>query len=386
MAKVTLKEMENQLLTLDQVHTLLQKTEPLSEDVIESSSKVKFKLDADWAMGLDSLDGTEVVGAYMSISGAERRMTKDATLQAAANFGLSAAYIKKVPAHLIEGLLNYHYGNGMGETEFKVLGVGENVAAFTRPTLQPFSNLQLLENAIEGIQQRHGTETPIFADYKINNSLLRTDVRLILPAEERTMQDTNMPDVPDHSDDVWMAGVHLTNSIVGKTQTSLEAYLFRWWCTNGATTLLEDVGVWNRRVNGQEEDVYAWARDSVDEVLGGLEARFDEVQALAYLNIAGNTADVLREVFSQYEVPVSQRDQIIARMVETENPTMYSVMNAITQVANEEGLDPRRADRLMRIGGAIPTETFDTLKARVWREGHTADPNQPNPYEIRVVS
>jgi len=161
--------------------------------------------------------------------------------------------------------------------------------------------------------------------------------------------------------------------------------MFRWWCTNGATTMLDSVGTWGRRSDGQGDDVYDWARDSVEEILGGLEYRFDQVQALSQLNVAGNTADVLREIFSQYEVPVSQRDSIMARLLESENLTMYSIMNAITQTANEEGLDDRRADRLMRIGGAIPTETFDTLKAKVWREGHTAEPESPNPYEIVVA-
>lgn len=201
------------------------------------------------------------------------------------------------------------------------------------------------------------------------------------------MVDTNMADVPTRATDNWYAGIHLSNSLVGKTQTSLEAYMFRWWCTNGATSTLDAAGTWSRRVNGQQDDVYEWARDTVEEVLGGMEYRFDQVQALAQLNVAGNTIDILREIFRNYEVPVSQRDTIQARLLEQEGTlTMYSIMQAITQVANEEDMDDRRRDRLMRIGGAIPTATFDTLKARVWREGHAADPTAPNPYEVRVVT
>lgn len=382
MAIVTLDQMKQQLLTLDQVHERLQKTEPLSTDNISSESKIKFKLEADWAMGIDALDGTEAVGMTMTINGKEKQLTKEAALQAGANFGLPAAYAKKLPAVHTERLLNYHYSGGIGDSEYKLLSVGDRISAFTRPTLVPFSNLQLLDNAVAGIQARHGSDTPIFADYKFSNTLQQTDVRLIVPAQERVMQDTFMTDVPENSQDVWMAGLHLSNSLIGKKQTTLEAYLFRWWCTNGATTFLEDVGTWSRRVDGQEEDVYAWARNSVDEILGGLESRFDQVQALAQLNVSGNTSDVLREIFSQYDVPVSQRDAIMARMLESNTLTMYTVMNAITQTANEEDMEPRRADRLMRIGGAIPTETFDTLKAQIWREGHLADPTSTNPYEI----
>lgn len=387
MTTVTLNQMKDKLLTVEQVTQQLQKTEPLTTDYISGESKVKFKLQPDWAQGIDSMAGTDPVGVAMTINGVERQMTKEAVLQAAANFGLTAPYItKKVPAHLTEGLLNYHYSGGMGDTEYNILSVGDNIAAFTRPTLVPFSNLQLLEKTIEGIEQRHGKGTPIYADYKMNNSLMQTDVRLIVPAQERVMQDTGMTDVPKGQSDVWMAGLHLSNSLVGKKQTTLEAYLFRWWCTNGATTYLDGIGNWSRRVNGQQDDVYEWARETVDEVLGGLEFRFDQVQALTHLNVAGNTSDILREIFSQYEVPVSQRDAIMARMLETETLTMYAIMQAITQVANDADMEARRADRLMRIGGAIPTETFDTLKARVWREGHQADEQQPNPYEIQVIA
>ena len=39
----------------------------------------------------------------------------------------------------------------------------------------------------------------------------------------------------------------------------------------------------------------------------------------------------------------------------------------------------------MRIGGALPTSTFDTLKAKVWREGHKAKKDERNPYEPVLV-
>lgn len=386
MATVTLKQMKDKLLTVDQAVQELEKTEPFETDFLSSEAKVKFKLQPDWAHGIDAMIDTDPVGIAMTINGKERQLTKEAALQAGANFGLPGPYMKRVPATYIEGLLNYHYSGGMGSNEYNVLTVKDRISAFTRPTLTPFSNLQLVEKTVEGIQNRHGKKTDIFVDYKFHNSLMQTNVRFIVPAQERIITDSNMADVPDGSEDVWMAGVHLSNSIVGKKQTSLEAYLFRWWCTNGATTFLEGIGNWSRRSNGQQEDVYEWARESVDEILGGLEYRFDQVQALTQLNVAGNTADVLREIFREYEVPISQRDTIAARLLEAETLTMYSIMQAITQVANEADMEDRRRDRLMRIGGALPTETFDTLKARIWREGHEADETQPNPYEIVAVA
>lgn len=385
MSTVTLKQMEGKLLTLDHVHTRLSATEPLVTTLVSSEQDIRFRLEPDWATGLDASDPTEGVGMFMSVDGTETQVTKEAAVQAAGNFGLSGAYIKKVPAHFIEGLLNYHYGNGMGDHAYNALSVGGKVSAFSRPTTVPFSNLALVESVAEGIHERYGADTPIFADYKMGNTLQQTNVRLIVPGEQRVIEDGGLGDVPANEADSWLRGVHISNSLIGKTQTRLEAYMFRFWCTNGATTSLEGIGSWNRKVNGQQDDVFEWARTQVDEILGGMEVAFDAVQALTELNVQGNTGEVLREIYAQFEVPVSQREEIGNILLGFPNPTLYTVMNAITSVANGDGLEDRRADRLMRIGGAIPTETFDPLKARVYREGQH-NPAGPNPYEIRRIA
>lgn len=386
MSTVTAGQMKSTLLSVDQVFQQLAKTEPLSNTLISKESKVAFVLDPSWHTDLEAAGDTETVGAIMRINGVESQMTKEAALQSGANFGLSAAYMKKVPAHLIEGLLNYHYAGGIGENAFNALSVGDNIAAFTRPNTQPFSNIQLLEKTIEGIQETYGSNTEVLADYKFQNSLRATDIRLIIPEAERIIKGGGMSDVPTGESDRWSAGIHLSNSLIGKRQTEVDAYLFRWWCTNGATTTLDAVGTWNRRTDGQDESsVYDWARDSVNEILGGLEFRFDQVQALTSLSVAGNTGDVLREIFESYNVPVSQREQVTNTMLGSENLTMYSIMNAITQVANGDDVKGSNADRLMRIGGALPTKTFDTMKAKIWNQGHTADTTSVNPYQMSLI-
>jgi len=382
MSTVTLDQMRSKLLSVEDVASVLSTTEPLSSVLLSSDTKTKFRLVPGWNEDLDGAGPTDSVEAYVTINGVERQMTKEAALAAGAQFGITGAYARKTPAALIESHLDYWYTGGMGDKQFNALTVGDTIAAFTRPTVTPFSNLNLLEQSVEGIQRRYGPDVEILADYKVNNSLQRTDVRLIVPEASRTIVGGDLKDVPSGEADLWSAGVHLTNSLIGKSQTSVEAYLFRWWCTNGATSILDAVGTWSRRSDGQGDDVYVWAAQAVDEVLGGMEHKFDEVQALTSLNVAGNTADVLREIFATYEVPVSQREQITESLLESENLTMYAIMQAITQVANGTDMDPMRADRLMRIGGALPTTTFDTLKAKVWAEGHKADPTAPNPYAI----
>lgn len=379
---ITLDAMRDRLFTLDDVATTLAVTEPLTQQNVNSESKVVFSMVEGWTTDLDQIKDTEPVMVTMRINGTELPMTKEAALQAGAIFGLPGAYVRKTPSALITPHLNHWWNAGLGVREFNVLSVAGVIAAFVRPTLVPFSNVDLLESAVAGIRKRYGADTEILADYKILNSLAQTDVRLLIPEHARAMGETAMIDVPPGQVDLWSAGVHLSNSLIGKKQTSVDAYLFRWWCTNGATTQMSDVGTWSRRVDGQDSDVYLWAAEAVDEVLGGMEGKFDEIQALTSMNVAGNTADVLREIYSQHEVPVSQREAISAALLESETLTMYTVMQAITASANAADLDPRRADRMMRIGGAIPTAIFDTVKAQVWTEGHLAPAPTPNPYII----
>lgn len=382
---ITIDDVRSKVITLEDVHRLLDKTEPLSITRIDKDTDIKFHMEPDWAMGLEAIDNTDPVEVTMTIGGVERRLTKEAVLQAGANHGLLRPYMKKIPAALTNRLLNYHYGQGMGDEEFNTLVVGDNISAFTPTTITPFSTRQLLDNVVAGIQNKMGSDVPIFADYKIANSLQRTDVRLILPTRERDIQDGDMEDVPADATDVWFHGIHLSNSLVGKSQTTLDAYLFRYWCTNGCTTTAE-TGTWSRRINGQQDDIYDWARTQVDEVLDGLDFELDQIQALTKLDISGNTPEVLRQIYDEYKMPVSQRADIEQPLLSARSRTLYTLLNAVTGAANSPDLTDARRDTLMRIGGAIPTDTFDTMKAKIWSEGHTADEAARNPYAIRQVA
>lgn len=384
---VSVDQMRPKLLTLDQIQERLGKTEPLEAvHVAPSAGSVKFKLDPDWATDLDAVADTSVVGAAMSINGKEYQLTKQAALQAAANLGLPGPYVKKMPSALIEPHLNYGYSGALTEKEYKALTVKGNIAAFTRPTVEPFSNIQLLDNAVKGLQKLYGKDVEILGDYKFNNTLKRTDVRLILPHRFREITDSGMNDLADGVD-LWSAGLHLSNSAIGKTQTSIESYLFRWWCTNGETTSLDEVGTWSRRGEGTPDDVYEWAQHAVDEIFQGMDERFNQIQALTSLTLQGSSLqDVIRQIYSDFDIPVAQRRQITQALADSTIPsTMYGIMNVITEAANEEGMTPEHADRLMRVGGSVPTTIFDTIKAKVWREGHLAEPDASNPYEIITV-
>lgn len=385
MATVVVDQMRDRLLSLDEAAHRLQETEPVASTILDATSKISFEISENWKDEISAREDTDVVEGTMTVNGHEMPLTKRGLLSAASNFGITEAYaVKRIPGYLLQSLLNYHYGLGLNGAEFNMLTVDNKVSAFIRPTLRPFSNVRLFEEIVDGINRQYGEATEILVDYKFTNSLARTDVRFIIPERERVIRDGNMNDVPVDQPDLWSSGIHFSNSLMGKTQTSIEAYLFRWWCTNGCTESPGDIGTWSRKSNGSEEgELYYWAREAVDEVLGGMEDRFDQVQRMTKIDVSGGrTSDVLKEVFSSNSVPVAQRDRIQERLLGADSLTMYTVMNAISEEANNPDIDPNHADRLMRITGDIPNVIFNTERAKVWDEGHRASKSAPNPYEI----
>lgn len=382
---VTLAQMRSQLLTFDQAIEKLQTTEPLASEYVDATNPAKVRLAADWAENAKGADMTELVDAYITVGGKEYQFTKEGILQATALVGLRSPYVLKSPARLIEDPLNYWLGSGLDDASHKLVLVKDAASAFVRPTISSFSNIQLAESILDGIRNVRGNDVEVLADFKFLNSLNRTDVRFIIPSDLKVMQDTNMIDVPVDKPDVWSTGISMTNSLTGKSKTAIEAYMFRWWCTNGATRENDDVGTWNRKLSGQEEmAVYEWATQSVDEILGGMDGIFESVQALNNIKLKGATADVLKKVFTDHKVPVTQQNTIQENLINSNEITMYSLMNAVTEQANNPTLSPERVDKMLRIGGSLPDHYFDDTKARIFQQGQQAGPEATNPYMVKV--
>jgi len=354
-ARISAADMRAKLIPLDKVREALSTTEPLSYEGFPVGDSVRFQVRPSWNHGIDAVAGDEPVEATVKIgkgqAGREFALTKDALLEATSACGLPKGYVQRTPAKLIEDQLNYWFREGLDGKSFKALTINdERVAAFTRSTIQPFSNLRLLEESLDGIEAKYG-KGEVLADYKFSHSLRSTSMRLIIPEYTRVLERTGT------DDDTWSVGLQVHNSLIGETQTSIDGYLFRWWCTNGATDTRATSGTWSRRSGGQGDEVYEWARSAVDEVLGGLEHSLDKVQDLVDIPVnttQGETIEVLRDIFTQYRVPAPLRNQIIEGMVEEENLNMYSVMQAITQAANVDGMDPGHIQQLMMVGGDLP--------------------------------
>jgi len=353
MSAITVEQMRSKLLTVEQAQQRLSLTEPLNRAMFTVGDSVRFEAQADFNHGLSAKVGNEPVGVWVTLNRKDRyQLTRDALEETCQGFGFRREYTRDCPADLLVPHMNYWYREGMFSArkgkDFQFMVNGGLAAAFTKQGSAPFSNLALLDQALSSIEAKYGS-VEVLVDHKFSHNLRRTRMRLVIPNAHQVLADTGT------AGDVWSRGVQVDNSLTGTTQTKIEGYLFRWVCTNGQIDAQATTGVWTRRRDTSEAEVYDWARQAVDEALSGLDGAFDAVQRLTTIGIDGNLSDTLRDIFEHHRIPIQQRSKIISVLETYEGEiTMYVIMNAITQVANEEGMDPAAVDALLRVGGDMP--------------------------------
>lgn len=353
---VSVEEMRGKLLTVPVVRKRLKATEPLEEIEfpMHGSGVAKFHLENDWTVGLASKSGTARVGAEVTINGTEYPITKDALLEMTSFIGITKQYASKTPANLLTPHLNYWYAHTPKKAA-KALVSGGEVVGLTKASIQPYSNVGLMQAALDGIKSSLGT-TDVMVDYKFEHNLRRTAMRLIVPGVVHTVRD-------EHP---WSIGLDIQNSLTGEpgVGTSLKGYLFSWWCTNGATSTHATSGDYNRRMKSDDDAVYEWARAAVEEILGGMDHEFDALDEIAEQRIvpAGLTmeeqtrqvANVLQDVYETYRVPVEARERIEQNLTASDDLTMYGVMAAITETANNIDMSETIRTRILSTGGDLP--------------------------------
>lgn len=348
---ITIDDVKDKLLTLNEVRERLAHTEPLDTLEFSTGDDVAFKLEPGFNHGLGVTEGSNAIDAFVTANGRELRLTRESLYEFGSEAKMTKGFIKAASADIVEDALNFFFrGSHTGNNDYKVLVVGDgNAAAITRGALTPYSNIRLLDTALSGIEAKYGSGS-VFADYKFIHTLQRTHMRLIVPEYVRTIENTGT------ENDTWSVGIQLKNSLTGLEQTEINGYLFRYWCTNGAVDTRSNANaVWSRRgAGGKGDAVYEWAADAVDEVLGGLEGSLDLVQGMTDISIEGTAVEALRDVFREYRIPTAQRNAILGTMVNEQNLTMYSLMQAVTQAANNSDLSAVDVDRLMRVGGDLP--------------------------------
>jgi hypothetical protein len=353
---ITVNDMRNKLLSLDELRDRLAPHEKMSIEAFTVGENIRFEADPAWYHAASVKSPDDPIGVFANIrrgpdSHARILLTRSTLNEVCGMFGFTKSYVHDCPPDLLVPHMNYWYRAGLMNRSRKaadyqfVVNPELHAVAFTKQASTPFSNVHLLDVAVEGIHGLFG-DVEVLADYKLTNTLRATTMRLVVPGVERLITGTGT------EQDVWSLGVQVKNSLTGQSQTSVEGYLFRWVCTNGQIDATASSGAWTRRKDSTVDEAYGWARQAVDDALRGLEGSFDALQRLTDVGIDGSLADTLRDIFEHYRIALPLRPRIIRYLEEYPGEiTMYVIMNAITQAANDPELDPSAVDGLMRVGG-----------------------------------
>jgi hypothetical protein len=355
---VPLDRMRSQLHGIDDLRERLAKTEPLTPAMFSTRAAPTIRYGEDWA----KREPTDPAPIHLEVPGGETyQLTKQAAMELASLCRINQGYQTAIDPALLEVNVNWWLHTGLGDKELKLLcaGLGRDAedehdiplaVALCRATVTPFSNLRLLDSVLAGITKKYGTaEGDVLCDYKLQHDLEATAFRLVVPGASRLMTGTGT-----ELDDSWSTGIQVKNSPIGLKQTFVDGYLFRWICTNGQIDVANGSGGFERR-GSEEEEVYAWAREAVDEILEGIEDHtMDAVQSLTDQPVERQVVTVLRDLFEQAHLPRREQTRVLEAMAETGGElTMYDMVNAITQVANSDDLPWRSREHLMTMGGWV---------------------------------
>ncbi len=351
-------EMRAKLTPLHKVQETLAEYEPLGELAFTVGDQVRFDVANAWEFGVVAKGLQDMVDVWVTVGGGrgkrELRLTKEALLQFTSYAGMPHKYVEKLPAQLLGPSLNYWFREGLVDRsgsrtkDFKILTSRGDGVALTRQSVDPFSTLTIIDRVLAAVEAKHG-ETEVLVDPKFYHSLMQTWVRLVLPGVSRTIEGTSV------AEDEWSTGIVIKNSLNGRGKTGVDGYLFRWVCSNGAVDVRNPYGGnWVRKQHVPNDGVYDWVQETAGNVLDNIGTSLDAVQAMVEVPIEGNVADTLKDIFQYYKVRVTDRPKIIELLSHAQRLTMYEVMQAITQVANDPANEQQFIESLQRLGGELP--------------------------------
>lgn len=344
------------LLDFDEVVAGLDDSEPDGALSFSTGPEcpVQIALPKGWNAMVQDMEGTEVLPGVMMKAGVNLvGMTKDALLDFTSTLSVQREYMMRTPGPLMQPHMDYWITNSEREYRFLVKQ-GVAVAMARKPTVVPFSNAEILHQIAarmiaNGLIDSH---TDLKVDFKLHHDLKYTAIRLIVPTPVKVIDSVrNTADKPD----AWSIGIQLHNSLTGYFPMAVSGYLFAWTCANGATATHLDVAKYNRRTHGQDiVTVMDWLDGAVDSILTELPAEVGSVEKLTQIDLTGEMSSTVHDVFERLKVPMPARSTILDNVVDSEDPTAYGLMQAITQSANNPEFNDEVRSRILYVGGDMP--------------------------------
>lgn len=353
-----------QLLTVEQARERLAATEPFAAATFwTGEAGIEMHYGKGWPDG--ELTGPS--SAWLTVpDGTTYQLTRQCASQIGSVARVNQKYAEWLPPELLsvnvtwaltEGLRKKS-GDGL-ELKLLVAGTGRDEAdtgdlplavAQTRATVDPFSNVELLNAVVLAIRAKLGNEAADSAlvDYKMFHDLEHTSFRVVIPLAQQVIIGTGT------EDDAWCFGIEVSNSLIGLKQTTVSGYLFRFATLAGITDLEHAAGGFGRR-GSTPQAAYNWAGESSEEILGGIESAFAGLQALPDRIVDGEYGSVMEQFFRLSPVSRDLQLRIVTDLEETPvtELNMYDLAAVSAEAANLDGSTWRDVRTVHDLAGLI---------------------------------
>lgn len=246
----------------------------------------------------------------------ETSLTPNALGLMIANVGLPRPYMKKIPKDQIQALviphLVYWYCEALAGNTLRLFNIGNN--AITVAPRADFEHVRI-SDIINAIEQQLGKDIGGYHKLSTRDSSFRFSV-------------VATQEVEIAGKDLFNAGIRVEHSLTAQESTRVSAYVFRQWCSNGATTE-DELDSWRRRGN---EDFRTWIQKSVIEARRAFGKEVDRIKNLLSVRVDDNTSTILNSVLERSSVPLGLQKEVQAMVIDRQPETLYDIYNILTQV------------------------------------------------------
>jgi len=297
-------------------------------------------------------------GAQFSISGENRvhfqqgdvdlEFDGPALTKMASDVGFPKAYLKKIKEDdyptLVLPHLNHWYISGMMDQMLRFIAVDNVVQSISKNAKESVSIMkmdQLQEVATEVIgAERILGYHKVYPDWKKFQFAIVTDHQFTI--------NTNSPQRE------LFAGIQIRHSPLAERSTTVVAYVFAQWCSNGAITM-DKLGSWSFRRGNGDDDFRGWFRKTVESSEVAIENERQRLQLMADTRTTPeHVAETIESTMQLARIPSVLQTQIRDAAVNSPPETLYDVYNLITRVGtHSEYLSPATVRRIDGLASSL---------------------------------
>jgi hypothetical protein len=354
----------DQMLTVDEARERLAVTEPLDFITFYTCEPgIEMHYGKGWPDG----ELTGISSAWLTVpDGTVYQLSRQCASQVGSVARVNQKYAEWLPPELLSVNVTWALTEGLRKksgdgVELKILvaGSGRNeedtediplAVAQTRATVEPFSNVELLNAVLLAVRGTLGDEfaDSALVDYKFFHDLEHTSFRVVIPLAQQVIVGTGT------EDDAWCFGIEVSNSLIGLKQTTVSGYLFRFATMAGLTDIEHAAGGFSRR-GSTPQAAYNWAAEAAEEILGGIGAAFAGLQALPDHIVDGEYASIMDQYFRQSPVSKEIQLRIVTDLEETPvtELNMYDLAAVSAEAANLDGSTWRDVRTVHDLAGFI---------------------------------